>query len=247
MSRDYVFTSWNEPEFDRDGLIRYIGWGIEQCPTTDRKHWQGFVIFNRTHRVPGAKRIISGGDGCHLESRRGTRQQAIDYCRKCGDFFEWGKLEKYNQKELLSMSIENIKEIDPLFYVRSYRGIEKYKTIINKEFRKLNVEWIWGEPGSGKTRYVMEQDDIYKIDPPYIWWDGYTGQKNLLIDDFEDFMLSRSTLLNILDGYVLRLATKGSHCYANWESVFITSNKPPDAYMCWGKALSRRITTIREL
>lgn len=247
MSREYVFTSWREPTFDRDGSIRYICWGIERCPTTDREHWQGFIVFSRTHRIPGAKRILSGGDDAHLEPRRGTRQQAIDYCRKCGMFYEWGKLEMYNQKELLQLSIEEIKNLDPLFYVRSYKGIEKYKSIVNKEFRELNVEWIWGEPGTGKTRYVMEQEDVYKIDPPYQWWDGYVGQKKLLIDDFEDCMLSRGTLLNILDGYVLRLPTKGGHCYANWTEVFITSNKHPEKYSCWNKALKRRVNTIREL
>ena len=160
MSRDYVFTAWEKPEFEREGKVRYICWGVERCPTTDREHYQGFVVFNRTYRIPSAKRVICAGDGCHLEPRRGTRQQAVSYCGKCGDLVEWGKLETYNQRELIEkLSIEEIKVMDPLFYVRYHRGIEKYKIKESKEFRKLHVEWLWGAAGTGKTRRVMEMDD----------------------------------------------------------------------------------------
>ena len=141
--------------------------------------------------MPGAKRILNGGDGNHLESRRGTRQQAVDYCRKSGEFTEWGRLEIHTQKELLELPIKDIKEIDPLFYMRYNRGIEKYKCKKIEDFRILEVIWLWGEPGSGKTRQVMEQDNVYKLDPPYQWWDGYEENDIILIDDYEDDTLTR--------------------------------------------------------
>ena len=244
MSRDYVFTAWNKPEYDESN-VRYICWGIERCPTTDREHWQGFAVFNRTHRIPGAKRILSAGDGCHLEQRRGTRQQAIDYCRKCGNFFDWGKLEMYNQKELLDLSITEIKNIDPLFYVRYHRGIDKYKINESPAWRDLSVIWYWGPAGCGKTRRAIESStDVYKIDYPYSWWDGYVDQNIILLDDYDDGNILRSALLNILDGYPLRLPTKGGHVYAKWETVYITSNHNPETLVQWCPALKRRVTKI---
>lgn len=246
MSRDYVFTSWEQPKYD-DGKCRYICWGVERCPTTGREHWQGFVIFNRTHRVPGAKSILSAGDGCHLEQRRGTRQQAIDYCRKGGDFFESGRLEMYSQKELLDFNIKEIKNLDPLFYVRYHRGIDKFKINESPLWRTVEVTWYWGRAGCGKTKKAMEEEGVYKIDYPYTWWDGYEDQKIILIDDYDDGMLTRGFLLNLLDGYPLRLATKGSHTYAKWEKVIITSNGNPKNYYQWCPSLDRRVTSIVEM
>ncbi len=241
MSRDYVFTSWEQPRYD-ESKLRYICWGLERCPTTDKQHWQGFAVFTRTHRINGAKQIINGGDGIHLESRRGTRQQAVEYCRKGGEFYEWGSLEKYTQKELLQFNIKEIKSLDPLFYVRYNRGIEKYKYSDEGEpWRELFNTWYWGEARVGKTREVMKNENVYKLDYPYTWWDGYDNNEIILIDNIEDQAIQRGYFLNILDGYPLRLPTKGGHTYAHWRKVFITSNKNPEDMIMWNAALRRRI------
>lgn len=53
-------------------------------------HLQGFVIFPRSVRLATAKRSIS--NRCHVEAARGTSKQASDYCKKDGDFEEFGTL-----------------------------------------------------------------------------------------------------------------------------------------------------------
>ena len=60
MSRDWCWTAWELPKPDYD-KCRYVCWGEERCPTTNKLHYQGFIIFNRTHRIPSAKRILGGG------------------------------------------------------------------------------------------------------------------------------------------------------------------------------------------
>ena len=246
MSRDYVFTAWTQPEVDINECKYYI-WGRERCGETDREHYQGFIVFNRTHRIPAAKRILGGGDNVHFEVRRGTRQQAIEYCKKDGEWTEYGELGKRTMSDLLLTDVKTIKKEDPLFYVRYHRGIEKLLLTPKgaSDFRTLEVTWLWGPAGCGKTRTVMEMESVYKLDPPYEWWDGYEDENILLLDDYENESIKRGMLLNMLDGYIQRLPTKGGHCYAKWTKVFVTSNQHPSAYMLWDKALERRVTSVR--
>lgn len=230
MSRDYVFTAWSEPKPDYD-KCRYICWGIEKCPTTGKQHWQGFIIFaGRTHKMPAAKRIINGGDGCHLEPRRGSRQEARDYCRKDGEFTERGLFDALTKEQLFRQPIEFLKENHPEFYCRYYKGLERLQPKGNKH-REVEIHVRWGKPRTGKTRYVMEMDSVYKWDHPFKWFDGYEGEEILLIDDYKKGDIARGLLLQILDGYRMKLEIKGSHTWALWKKVYITSNSEPRIWM----------------
>lgn len=245
MARDWCFTSFElELNFAKDN-IRYICYGVERCPSTDRLHLQGFVIFCRTCRMPKCKEWL-GGNGLHIESRRGSRDQARDYCRKSdGEFFEWGQYERRTVRELLRQPVDVIKEEDPLMYVRYHKGIEKLNMDKGPKWRDLEVKWLYGEPGAGKTREAMSGDSVFKLDRPYQWFDGYEGEDTLVIDDVcrEDFREHRGLFLNILDGYQLRLNVKGSYTYAKWTKVFITSNWMPEVLMCQGE-WCRRVTVV---
>lgn len=242
MSRDWCFTCFDtekELTFDKKN-VRYITYGRERCPTTGREHYQGFAIFNRTCRIPKAKSWIGGGDGVHCEPRRGTRNEARDYCRKDGDVIEWGQFEGFTKEQLFRQPIGYLKENYPEFYCRYHRGLEKLQEK-GPKWRDIKVTVLWGGTGVGKTRKVMEMDSVYKIDPPYTWWDGYEGEEILLIDDFRIGAIHRGMLLNLLDGYRLRLETKGSHTWALWKEVYITTNFNPET---WEDPLLRRIQDI---
>ena len=124
--------------------------------------------------------------------------------------------------------------------------VAKEKT---RKFRQVNVEVIEGETGQGKTRHAYgdEAKDIYKIEGDSMqWWDGYEGEKTIVIDEYSN-QLPITKLLNILDGYQLRLPIKGGHTYANWTKVYITTNNPWEEWHEHAKpmhrdALKRRIT-----
>ena len=247
MSRDWCFTCFDtekELEFDKDN-VRYICYGVEQCPTTNKEHYQGYAIFKRTCRMPKAKSWIGGGPRTHCESRRGTRDQARDYCRKSnGRFFEYGQFEGLTTTDVFRLPISVIKEDHPAFYCRYHKGLEKLNVQKGEKWRDVKVTILWGKTGTGKTRQVMERDNVYKIDPPYKWWDGYEGEEILLIDDYKKGQIDRGQLLNLLDGYRLRLETKGSHTWALWKEVYITTNYDPEGWL--DVALKRRVALITE-
>lgn len=248
MARDWCFTDFDtvtELDFEKD-KIRYICYGVERCPDTDREHFQGFVIFNRTCRIPKCKQWLGGRNGCHVEPRRGTRQDARDYCRKGdGRFYEWGEFEamtkeqlfKKNKEWLLSNGYEE-------FFCRYHRAICE-KQDKGEKWRPVKVTWIWGKPGTGKTRMVMEKDSVYKWDSPYSWFDGYGGERILLIDDYETGEIPARVLKNLLDGYQYKLNIKGGHTYAKWNEVYITSNYNIKDMPEWSiKGIERRIHEV---
>lgn len=91
----YCFTLNNFDNDDQARLralgasVKYLVFGRE-TGTSGTPHLQGFVVFNTSTRFASAKRAI--GQRAHLEAARGTNAQASDYCKKDGDFEEFGSL-----------------------------------------------------------------------------------------------------------------------------------------------------------
>lgn len=114
----------------------------------------------------------------------------------------------------------------------------------------------WGEPGTGKSRYIYdnyEPEDIYELNlgdgsSKSVWWDGYRGQKVILINDF-DGELGWKYLLRLLDRYPFRMQVKGAHCWRLCTHIYITSNDPPENW--YGPInyapLMRRLTTVTKV
>ena len=67
--------------------VRYLIFGREVAPTTNTPHLQGFVIFDRAQRHSYLRNRLNG---VHTELTRGSSQAAATYCKKEGDFEEFG-------------------------------------------------------------------------------------------------------------------------------------------------------------
>lgn len=241
-----MFTSWDddEPIKHDKTAIRYITWGREKCPKTNRRHYQGFVIFNRTHRIPSAKRLLGTRDGTHFESIRGTRDEARQYCHKDGDIYEWGKFDGFTKEQLFKEPIDFLKKEYPEFYCRYHRGLEKLAFgDKGKEWRDITVTVLWGDEGVGKSRKARDCESWYVCEEPYKWFDGYQGEKRLILDDYEWGGINFSRLKRLLDGYQMMLETKGGHTWAKWEEVYITTNEDAREWTSY-KGMKRRLTHI---
>lgn len=245
--------------------VRYAIAQVEKCPKTGRYHIQGYVEFNKKITTKKFKEDMIDNT-IHLEVRRGTKAQAKAYCSKeetrvCGPM-EIGKLIGQGKRTDLDELIDNLSDIDnikdiakrhPKQFILYSRGIKQYMDLIYEpeKWRQLTVNVLWGDTGVGKTKQVFDEcgTDLYKLDySNSLWWDGYNGQKNLLIDDFYGW-IKYGHLLNILDGYPLRLEVKGGFTSARFTKVWITSNKHPSEWYSTGMtpALERRLTSIKEI
>lgn len=62
-------------------VVRYAVWQLEKAPSTGTLHHQGYVEFKQPLSMKAAKGAL-GDAGVHLEPRKGTREQAREYCMK---------------------------------------------------------------------------------------------------------------------------------------------------------------------
>lgn len=239
-SRNWCFTAFEEINLI-DSCIKYWVCGLEICPTTGKQHLQGYIEFTKTIRIAGVKKIM-GSKSVHLENRKGSRTQAIEYCKKDGKWDEWdGRADKPGERTDLEnfteamreKGLEKAIELQPEVYVKYYKGLEKLDQTWkeNENERDLVIYWLYGEPRTGKSRYARDKfKDIFQKPDGGMWFDGYKGQKTLLLEDLDPEELKPSFLQKILDRYPLQVPIKGGYVQANWNTVIITSNYHPSQF-----------------
>ena len=71
--------------------------------------------------------------------------------------------------------------------------------------------------------------DAYPKDPATKFWDGYQGQKNVVIDEFRG-TIGIHNMLRWLDRYPVIVEIKGSSVVLNAETIWITSNLHPSSW-----------------
>lgn len=251
--KHWVFTINNYTEDDikklRDPSAPF-SWIIFQgeIGSNGTRHLQGAVSFESPKRL-GQLRQICGGRG-HYELRRGTADQAAEYCRKEESYdpsverFERGErpVSQGTRTDLVKLA-ESIKggadEVKlfsdyPGLYLRYTRGIRDAIRLCSKprDF-KTEVYWYWGPTGTGKSKTAHEKAPMafWKsgIDN---WWDGYIGQEEVIIDDYRTHMCPFNFLLRLLDRYPLLVPVKGGFVNFKAKVIYITTPLMPKETWC---------------
>lgn len=262
--RNFCFTSFAEeaPVFD-DTKMKYLTYGREVCPTTGKKHLQGYCELLSQMTVGAIQKKIFAGEKLHLESRKGSAHDAASYCWKDGNYMQFGDLSTQGARNDLQSVIDGVNSgwgvIDvvnntPHQFIKFHKGIKELMFWKSKaraqNWRDVNVMVLWGASGVGKTRSALQHGG-FKLRAGDSWYDGYDGEDTLILDEFTHNCIEWSELLSLLDGHPLRMPIKGSHVYAMWTTVILTSNLDPKL---WYKGvigdmspLFRRIKSIVEL
>lgn len=216
--------------------------GEERGEENNTPHLQGYINLGRKARLSfaGAKKAI--GERAHIEIARGSDEDNKAYCSKEGNVFEHGEIQfpgKRNDIEQCCKSIMGGKRLadvaleHPSTFVKIHRGLRELEYIVrSKQQRnfKTTVHVLIGTPGTGKSRWCHEQagkagaDEMY-YKPRGQWWDGYCGQKNVVIDDFYGW-IKYDDLLKICDRYPYQVPVKGGYVPFTSENIYITSNAP---------------------
>ena len=249
----------------------YISGQLEICPTTGKTHWQ-YCFYTRsayTHEEMKKKLSKIGIDDHFEVSRNPTAVKK--YCKKSetsvkDSFFEEGDMPKQGARvdlQELADKIRNGEEPTDVEEMQYGPMIARLRAKMQEEYSRkprldLRVEVLIGEPGTGKTRYAYDNygyENVYAMrlhkgkEPTF---NGYRGQKVLLIEEFEDQMNVKE-LLRFLDIYPVLLEVKYAHGWACWHTVIITSNVKINEW--WGgciravhkRALLRRIHHVSSL
>lgn len=276
-----IFKDYDET-YEQELLNRFEAWKLcsytifqwECCPTTGKTHVQGYSEFTKGVRWTTFKNKID--KTAHVEARRGTAQQAADYCRKEESRLEGtsptdmgtsngGQGKRTDLHNAASMicdgrSLRDVALEDPVCFVRHHRGLRALQTTLRTEKRtwKPTVVILYGPPGTGKTRSVYDThgfDNVYEVPTPRsgseVWFDGYQGHEIILVDDFYGW-LRWSFLLKMIDRYPHDLPIKGGFTPNLAKFIYFTSNQSPTEWykyndkIIW-EALERRVDNIKHI
>lgn len=248
-------------DFAKDSC-KYLVYGKEVGEEKKTPHLQIYAQLNRRTSAARINKLFKW----HTETRKGTASQAAEYCKKDGDYKEFGEPPaqgKRNDIETLRtlLNSESPPDDDDLFnelpgvYLRYHKSIDRVRfnklKKANRSWKPVDVVVIWGPTGTGKTRCAYEQDpnlySCYDI-KDLKWWCGYNGEKTILIDEFRG-EASWEWLLRITDGYPFPLQIKGGTTWKCWDRVIITSNMEPSTWYglhSWDETnpLKRRISRV---
>lgn len=228
----------------------------KECGEEETPHLQGRITFSRAYRLTGLKKLVPRAHWevtmCASDSLY-VMKEGSDVIINVNNKNQGHRSDLDEIKEKLDNGVSQKVIAQEHFgsWVRYNRSFEKYSLLVTppRDF-KTELHIIWGAPGSGKSHTAYEEagEDVYTKMGSNKWWDGYTGQECVVIDDFYGGM-PWTNLLNIADKYKTQVETKGGMVPFVAKKIFITSNQHPQLWYSaegceWG-ALERRITSIR--
>ncbi len=267
----FTINNYTDHDLPRTWLdkdeVTYLVWQPE-IGEQGTPHLQGYVHLSVKKTLIWLKANLDAE--AHWERRRGSHEQARDYCMKeatrapgtspteLGAPPAPGK--KPARAEMmarmldLDMNFNTVAMEDPVTYGNGERAIRAVRELAlassQPRWREVTTTVYWGATGTGKSRLAAYRagDRYYRTHAPTqgTWWfDDYDGEDVLIIEDYNADQRRVCQLLKLLDGYSIRLQRKCGHVYPRWTSIYITSNDDPATWAFYDRAaqgpLARRI------
>jgi len=273
-SRNYVFTLNNYTDIEELSLrslsdndhVRYVVFGREKGQA-GTPHLQGYIEFS-TPRSLSAAKAFPGLARAHFAVRRGTSRQASDYCKKDGDFCEYGTLSVQGKRTDIStvrsvalaggmrevvLGDFNYQDIRIAEKVLSYAEPGRDSDAITR------VYVFYGEAGSGKSLKAMTEafaefgeEKVYIKKEGSKWWDGYDAHPCVILDDFRSSWWSLTYMLGVMDRYAFRVEFKGGMRQLRAKCIYITCISAPSDWYAHASGepeqqVTRRIAAVQQL
>jgi RNA helicase./Putative viral replication protein. len=254
--RDWLFTI-NNPEqsekelYDYLTALNHIKYFTFQREKGEQgtEHYQGYLCYTVPKLFSTVKNLFSEPNirpAAHLEPRKGTKIQAREYCQKqdtrIGDNYEYGEFTAEGEradlkqlKQLIEQGADDLELADTVTtaYASHLSFVDRHRErMIHQKFgkiRRLNLEvtYIYGETGLGKTRYVMDKygdENVYRItNYDGNLFDNYNNEDVIVFEEFRS-QVRIDIMLNFLDVYPLRLPARYNNKIACFTKVYILTN-----------------------
>lgn len=244
--RGMVWTSFNDspPEWEPEKM-RYLCYGTEVCPTSGKKHYQGYVYWLN----PRGYRATCKKWKCWVRPSKGTPAQARAYCIKDGTYVEFGTLPQQGKRSDLDdlaqkilrgeKSVEDVLVEEPMTYHMYGRTLNALEDVaMRKKYRTemTTCKWYVGPTGVGKSHAAFQgysPETHYKVTlKDKGWWDGYRQQETVIINDFRG-SIDYDELLNIIDKWPHSVPRRGREPMPfTSKNVIITSPMTPEEVYC---------------
>jgi hypothetical protein len=177
-------------------------------------------------------------------------QNVLDYIKKDKDFIEEGMFLTNSASDVQKRAVLNKMVIDTplnelvdsgqisLFNYQQLRQAKMLYTLdslVVPEYMPKTCYWIYGSTGIGKSRWVRSNHPGFFNKSQNKWWDGYNGEKVVLIDDFDHSGNALGHLLKIwADCYSFSAEIKGGTIKPVIDTFIITSQYTPFGIWCKG-------------
>ncbi len=245
------FFTWNnyDNDFDdRDEIVNYFislndfkgaVLGFERGEKEETKHIQGVVFFNQQKTFNTLRDYFKNN---HIEKVISLKD-AINYCKKDGDFIEIGDIPKTKQQ--ISITADFIADIKagvnnndlaykyPTLYLQNLNKISSIRQEERFEYYRVNyrnvkVFFVSGYSGIGKSfmpSLLLGEENIYRIsESDANKWDKYEGQEIVIFEEFSGRFFHINELLQLLDIYPCQLKARYFNKVACYSIVIINTN-----------------------
>jgi len=264
-SRHFCFTDNNPSE---DAISHYLSYpSLSYCIVGQEvgaqgtPHLQGHLVYKNAHTL--AQVIKHHPSHPHLEISKAP-SESIEYCKKEGNWQEsgtppvtksqQGKDEQARWKSIrLAAQEDRLDDIPEDIRFKNIRLIEHHRALYLRaqplQDSPATHLWYAGPSGTGKSRKAREDHPVHFDKLLNKWWDGYTNQPTVIIDDFDKrHEMLVPFLKRWADRYPFSAEVKNNVIKIRPDLIIVTSNWLPS--QIWSdpndlEPIERRFKVVR--